>query len=43
MASLNSPNPTKAHTHEGARAYQLNPKQQLERSVLSCLLWEKEF
>jgi 60 kDa SS-A/Ro ribonucleoprotein len=30
-------------THEGARAAHLTPLQQLRRSVLSCLLWEREF
>lgn len=30
-------------THEGAVAKHITPEQQLRRSVLSCLLWEKEF
>lgn len=30
-------------THEGAPAKRINAYQQLRRSVLSCLLWEKEF
>jgi len=30
-------------THGGAKAVRLTPKQQLERSVMSCLLWENEF
>lgn len=30
-------------THEGAPAARLTPEQQLRRSVLSCLLWEREF
>lgn len=30
-------------THEGAPARVLTAEQQLRRSVLSCLLWEKEF
>lgn len=30
-------------THEGARAANINAEQQLRRSVMSCLLWEKEF
>src|SRR5262245_9972659 len=30
-------------THEGAEAAEFTLEQQLERSVLSCLLWEKEF
>jgi len=31
------------HTHEGAPAKRITPEQALRRSVLSCLLWEKEF
>ena len=30
-------------THEGAPAKQVNAEMKLRRSVLSCLLWEKEF
>lgn len=30
-------------THEGARASRMTPEQSLRRSVLSCLLWEREF
>jgi hypothetical protein len=30
-------------THEGAPAKHISPEQTLRRSVLSCLLWEKEF
>lgn len=30
-------------THEGARAKPIGPKAQLRRSILSCMLWEKEF
>jgi 60 kDa SS-A/Ro ribonucleoprotein len=30
-------------THEGAPAKNINPEQQLRRSVLSCLLWEDSF
>ncbi len=30
-------------THEGAQAKHINAEQQLRRSVMSCLLWEKEF
>ena len=30
-------------THEGAKAKHITPEQQLRRSVLSCMLWEKEF
>lgn len=30
-------------THEGAPASRMTPEQALRRSVLSCLLWEREF
>jgi hypothetical protein len=30
-------------THEGGKASDIKPEQQLRRSVLSCLLWEDEF
>lgn len=30
-------------THEGAPAKRMTPEQALRRSVLSCLLWEREF
>lgn len=30
-------------THEGLKAVKLSPESLLRRSVLSCLLWEKEF
>jgi 60 kDa SS-A/Ro ribonucleoprotein len=30
-------------THEGAKAYHINPELMLRRSVMSCMLWEKEF
>lgn len=36
-----SPNTLK--THEGAPAKRINVEQQLQRSVLSCLLWEDSF
>lgn len=39
-AAVNIP---KIHTHEGGIAKHISPEQQLRRSVLSCLLWEKEF
>lgn len=43
MARLNvSPKNTET-THEGAPAARMNAEQALRRSVLSCLLWEKEF
>lgn len=41
MATLNQLQ--KIHTHEGARAVHIDPLAQLERSVMSCLLWEGEF
>ena len=33
----------KIFTHEGAQAARIDPLAQLERSVMSCLLWESEF
>jgi len=30
-------------THEGGKARRINPGQQLRRSVMSCMLWEREF
>lgn len=38
----NTPRPAIA-THEGGTAKQINQYQQLRRSVMSCLLWEREF
>lgn len=32
----------KIYTHEGAVAKRITPEQELRRSVLSCLLWERE-
>lgn len=44
MASINKARPiNKRRTHEGASAAHLTVVQQLERSVMSCLLWENEF
>ena len=33
----------RARTHEGAPAQRVGPKQELRRSVLTCLLWEDTF
>lgn len=41
MASVNKVK--HIYTHEGAKARNISPLQQLERSVMSCLLWEGEF
>lgn len=41
MATLNRI--LKLFTHEGSRAVPTSPLAQLERSVMSCLLWEDEF
>lgn len=41
MASLNRIQ--QEFTHEGARAVPIDALAQLERSVMSCLLWESEF
>ena len=44
MASKNATvRKPKIHTHEGAVAKHINPEQQLRRSVMSCLLFEKDF
>jgi len=42
MAKLNIPQKP-IFTHEGGRAKHINPELQLRRSVMSFLLWEKEF
>ena len=42
MAKVNT-SPASIYTHEGARAQRVNYEQQLRRSVMSCMLWEKEF
>ena len=31
------------YTHEGAKAANIGPEQQLRRSVMACMLWEGEF
>lgn len=44
MSRLNTPARNTKITHEGGPAFgHLTPIQQLRRSVLSCLLWEREF
>lgn len=44
MAKLNTKSPVAPiFTHEGARASRTSLQQQLERSVMSCLLWEDTF
>lgn len=43
MARLNVAPMNTEVTHEGAPAARMNAEQALRRSVLSCLLWEKEF
>lgn len=42
MAKLNIPRQS-IHTHEDGKAKHINPEQQLRRSVMACLLWEKQF
>jgi len=42
MAKLNVPR-QKIYTHEGAVAKHINAEQLLRRSVMACLLWEKQF
>ena len=41
MATINTIKPI--YTHEGGRAKKINPEQQLRRSVMACMLWEKTF
>lgn len=43
MARLNIAPKNMAKTHQGGAAVSIKPIDQLRRSVLSCLLWEKEF
>ena len=40
---LNKKNINTVKTHEGATTYKISDLQQLRRSVMSCLLWEKQF
>jgi len=42
MARLNTRTKTTEFTHEGAPAKHINPEQALRRSVMSCMLWEKD-
>jgi len=42
MAKLNVPKKS-IYTQEGAKAKHINSELQLRRSVMSCMLWEKEF
>lgn len=41
MASINQREAVR--THEGGIAKRINPLQELRRSVMACLLWEKQF
>lgn len=43
MARTNTARKNELRTHEGAPAAIIKPYAQLRRSVLSCLLWEREF
>ncbi|MCD6455321.1 MAG: TROVE domain-containing protein [Methanophagales archaeon] len=43
MAKLNIPTKTTHVTHEGAPAKRIDAEQQLRRSLMACLLWEKTF
>lgn len=43
MARINKAPKFTEKTHEGAPAARMNTEQALRRSVLSCLLWEREF
>ena len=42
MAKLNVPRPP-IRTHEGGIAKRITPEQQLRRSIMACMLWEKTF
>ncbi|KKN03429.1 hypothetical protein LCGC14_1107800 [marine sediment metagenome] len=42
MAKLNTRQPS-LQTHEGGTAKRINPELMLRRSVMACLLWEKNF
>lgn len=43
MSKLNVKAQTKNHTHEGAASVPLTPIKELERTVLTCMLWENNF
>lgn len=43
MARVNLPHKTTLFTHEGAPAKHVKVEAQLRRSVMACLLWEKQF
>lgn len=43
MAKVNVFEKSNLRTHQGAKAHPINPELQLRRSVMACLLWEKEF
>ena len=42
VAKINIPQ-APIYTHEGGKAKHINSEMQLRRSVMACLLWEKEF
>ncbi len=43
MATLNKKAQSEIVTHEGGPAKRINAEAQLRRSVMACLLWEREF
>lgn len=44
MARTNTPvRSSQLRTHEGAISSRINPKEQLRRTLLACLLWERSF
>ncbi len=43
MASVNLKKRTTAFTHEGAPSVTVNAKEQLARTIMSCMLWEDNF
>src|SRR5919198_2449445 len=44
MAKINTPVKQAAvYTHEGGQAYRIDAMQELQRSVMACILWEDQF
>lgn len=43
MAKTNTPVKETPKTHEGAPAKRINPEQELRRTLMACMLWEKNF
>lgn len=43
MASINKKTNTSSHTHGGAKSVNVSVKEELNRTVLTCMLWEDSF